>query len=87
MNLCFGMFTSVSCLSLLLMNRILPSWKNKYSGMALKRHGKNLCTIDTQIDAIVFDGRNCGLGYARHFRQLPLTKFLKLSHNSKCFTN
>ena len=39
----------------------LPAGKHKHGWMALEGTGKYLCTLNTQIDSSVLDGRDGGL--------------------------
>ncbi len=55
--------------------------------MTLQGACENLGTFYPQVDAPVFNGRNCGLGYTSKLCQLILAQLLKLANNTNRLTD
>ena len=53
--------------------------------MALESSGKNLSSLYAELNAIIFDGRDCRLRNTRYLRELILAHFLQFPENPNRF--
>ena len=64
-----------------------PNQETQDPRMTLQRSRKNLCPLNAETDAIVFNGGKGGLGKARKRRQLVLAQFLEFTEDADRFPN
>lgn len=64
-----------------------PAGEYQYGGVALEYPGNRLRSFNTQIDPVIFDGGNRGLGNARGLGQFILAHILEFANDSNGFSD